>query len=101
MNDLKWLGVDGDAMLDYAADQLKPRQWVLVSAAHVRRLWVSLPEGTLRQAIDAAERAEQPFSEAQRAEWLQRIDAALPAEVAAAELAQREIVKSCDPDSAD
>jgi hypothetical protein len=101
MNETKWLGFDGDDMLDFVADRIKPRQWVLLAAAYVRRLWDLLPEGTLRQAIDAAERADEPLSEVQRGEWLRRIDAAVPEAIGAAELAQRDIVKSCDPDSAD
>ena len=101
MNELKWQsGADGDAMLDYAADQFQPRQWVLLSAAYARRLWDLLPDGPLRDAINAAERAIEPLSEAERAEWLRQIDAAVPTAVGAAELAQREIVKTCDPDSA-
>ena len=102
MNETIWpSGSDGEAMLDFVADRLAPRHWFLISSAHVRRLWDLLPDGVLRQAIDAAELAEQPLPEKKRAEWLKAIDAALPAGVAAAELAQREIVKSSDPDSAD
>ena len=102
MNETIWpSGSDGEAMLDFVADRLAPRHWFLLSSAHVRRLWDLLPDGVLRQAIDAAELAEQPLPEKERAEWLKAIDAALPAGVAAAELAQREIVKSSDPDSAD
>ena len=102
MNETIWpSGSDGDLMLDFVADRLAPRHWFLISAAHVRRLWDLLPDGVLRQAIDAAELAEQPLLEKERAEWLMKIDAALPAGIAAAELAQREIVKSSDPDSAD
>ena len=102
MNETKWLtGFDGDEMLDFVADRLSPRQWVLLAAAHVRRLWDLLPEGVLRQAVEAAERAEAPLSAADRAAWLPQIDAAIPEAVEAVELAQREIVKSADPDSAD
>src|SRR5689334_17940141 len=102
MNETKWLsGTDGEAMLDYVADRLTPRQWVLLSAAHLRRLWDLLPPGVLRDAVDAAECAVAPLSEAERAEWVRRISAAVPEAVGAAELAQREIVKSADPDSAD
>lgn len=102
MNETKWLsGTDGEAMFDYVADRLTPRHWVLISAAYVRRLWDLIPEGALRQAIDAAELAEEPLPEAQRTEWAQKITAASPAAVRTAELAQREIVKSADPDSAD
>ncbi len=102
MNETKWLtGVDGEAMLDLVADRLSPRQWVLLSAAFARRLWDLLPAGVLRDAIDHAERATHPLPENVRNEWLARIDAAVPAAVGAAELAQHEIVKSCDPDAAD
>ncbi|HEY3787631.1 MAG TPA: hypothetical protein VGL71_02195, partial [Urbifossiella sp.] len=102
MNETKWLtGAEGEAMLDFVADRLTPRQWVLISAAYVRRLWDLLPEGVLRQAIDAAELAEKPLEEAEREEWSRRLAAATPVAVSAAELAQREIVKSADPDSAD
>ena len=38
-----------------------------ISAAHARRLWDLLPEGVLRQAVDAAELAEQPLSASDRA----------------------------------
>jgi hypothetical protein len=102
MNETKWLtGIDGDAMLDFAADRLSPRQWLLVSAAFVRKLWDLLPPGVLRDALDFAERAERPLSAEDRGEWARKIDAAVPAAVGAGELAQREIVKSCDPDAAD
>jgi hypothetical protein len=102
MNETTWLsGFDGDEMLDFVADRLTPRQWVLLAAAHVRRLWDLFPDGVLREAVEAAERAEAPLSAADRAAWLRRIDAATPEAVEAVELAQREIVKSADPDSAD
>lgn len=102
MNETKWLtGTDGEAMLELVADRLSPRQWVLVSAAYTRRLWDLLPPGVLREAIEHAERATHPLPVAERTEWANRIDAAVPAAVGAAELAQREIVKSCDPDAAD
>jgi hypothetical protein len=102
MNETKWLsGSDGEAMFDFVADRLTPRQWLLICAAYVRRLWDLLPPGVLLQAIEAAELAEQPLSPAEHGEWLRRIDAAAPAAIGAAELAQREIVKTADPDSAD
>lgn len=102
MNEPKWLtGSDGDAMLDFVADRLSPRQWMLLSAAYARRLWDLIPDGPLRQAIEVIERAEAPLSKAVRAEWVRTIDAATPQAVAAGELAQREIVKSADPDAAD
>ena len=101
MNETKWLtGTDGDAMLEFVSDRLSPRQWLLASAAYARRLWDFLPAGVLQQAIDFAERAEQPLDPARRAEWQKKIDAAVPEAVGAAELAQREIVKSADPDAA-
>ncbi|MBY0395592.1 MAG: hypothetical protein K2X91_03865, partial [Thermoleophilia bacterium] len=78
------------------------RQWVLLSAALVyRRLWDLLPAGLLREAVEYAERAAHPLAPEVRSEWCQRIDAAVPTAVGAAELAQRQIVKSCDPDAAD
>jgi hypothetical protein len=102
MTEIKWLqGSDGDDMLEFVADRLSPRQWVLLAAAYVRRLWDLLPEGVLRQAVAFAERAENPIGEAERTEWVRKIDAATPEAVGAAELAQREIVRSCDPDAAD
>jgi hypothetical protein len=102
MNETKWLGgFDGDAMLDYVAERLSPRHWLLISAAHVRRLWDLLPEGPLREALEAAETAEKPLSQKDRAAWIAKIQAAVPAAAAAAQAAQREIVKSADPDSAD
>lgn len=102
MNETKWLtGADGDAMLELVADRLSPRQWVLLSAAHARRLWDLFPAGVLRDAIEHAERAGHPLPVEARAEWAGRISGAVPVAVGAAELAQREIVKSCDPDAAD
>lgn len=102
MTELKWLtGTDGDAMLDFVADRLSPRQWMLLSAAYARRLWDMFPDGPLRQAVEAVERAEQPLTAAERAEWLRKVDAVTPEAVGAAELAQRAIVKSADPDAAD
>src|SRR5436190_23640086 len=102
MTESSWRsGSDGEAMLEFVADRLSPRQWMLLSAAYARRLWDLLPDGPLRQAIDAVERADEPLPEADRAEWLRRVDAAVPEAVGAAELAQREIVKSADPDAAD
>ena len=62
MNETNWLtGADGDAMLDLVADRLSARQWVLVSAAYVRRLWDMLPAGVLRDAIEFVERATHPL----------------------------------------
>lgn len=102
MTEEKWLqSTDGDAMLDLVAARLTPRHWTLLAAAYVRKLWDLLPEGVLRDAVEAAERAEKPLTEAARKEWLRKIDAGVPGAVSAAEFAQREIVKSADPDSAD
>lgn len=102
MNEQKWLtGTDGEAMLDLVADRLLPRHWVLLSAAHVRRLWDLLPEGTLRDAVDAAELAEPPLTAGDREAWSRRITAAVPDAIAAVQRAQYEIVRSADPDSAD
>ncbi len=101
MNEIKWLtGTDGEAMLEFVSDRLSPRQWLLASAAYARRLWDFLPVGVLQQAIDFAERATEPLTAAQRAEWLRKIDAAVPEAVGAAEVAQRDIVKTADPDAA-
>lgn len=101
MNETKWAtGFDGEDMLDVVADRLTPRQWLLLAAAHARRLREWLPAGVLTDAIEAAERAIEPFPEAERTDWLRRIDAAVPEAVGAAELAQRELVKACDPDAA-
>ena len=102
MNENKWLtGVEGDAMLDFVADRLSPRQWVLLAAAYVRKLWDLLPEGVLRQAVENVERVAHPLSQAERTEWINKIDASLPAAVGAAESFQREIVRLCDPEAAD
>jgi hypothetical protein len=101
MNETKWLtGTDGDAMLELVADRLSPRQWLLVCAAYARRLWDFLPAGVLADAIDFAERAEKPLDPARRADWQKKIDAGVPEAVGSAELAQRAIVKSADPDAA-
>jgi hypothetical protein len=102
MNESKWLtGTDGEAMLDFVADRLTPRHWVLLAAAYLRRLWDLLPAGALRDAIEAAERSEKPLSQKERAAWLKRIDAAVPQAVENAGIAQRQIVKTADPDAAD
>lgn len=101
MNETKWLtGTDGDAMLEFVSDRLSPRQWLLICCAYGRRLWDFLPPGVLQDAIDFAERAEKPLDTARRAEWQKKIDAIVPEAVGAAELAQRNIVKSADPDAA-
>ena len=102
MNEIKWLtGADGDEMLDYSADRLTPRHWLLISAAHVRKLWDLLPEGPLRAALNAAELAEKPLTAKERTSWQKKIAGAIPKAVEAVQQAQREIVKSADPDSAD
>ena len=101
MNETKWLtGTDGEAMLEVVSDRLSPRQWLLVCAAYARRLWDFLPDGVLREAIDFAERATAPLTMAERTEWERRITGSVPEMVGAAELAQRDIVKSADPDAA-
>ena len=102
MNDSKWIGsTDGDEMLDFVADRVTPRQWLLIAAAHVRKLWDLLPEGPLRDAVDAVEMSEKPLAAKSRSAWLKKIAAATPKAVATVQQAQREIVKSADPDSAD
>ena len=102
MNENKWLtGADGEAMLDFVADRLSPRQWLLLSAAYVRKLWDLLPDGVLRQALERVERTIELPDEAVRNEWRQKIEAAVPAAVSAAEAQQYEIVRLCDPDAAD
>lgn len=101
MNETKWLtGIDGDAMLELVSDRLSPRQWLLASAALARRLWDMLPDGALRRAVECAERAAAPIPADARAKWLSDIDAGVPAAVGAAELAQRAIVSTTDPDAA-
>jgi hypothetical protein len=102
MNETKWLtGTDGEAMLDFVADRLSPRQWVLLSSAHIRKLWDLFPEGVLRQAIENAERTTHPLSLSERTDWLGKIDDAIPLAVSTARSLQLEIVRSCDPDAAD
>ncbi|HEV3437231.1 MAG TPA: hypothetical protein VG122_07725 [Gemmata sp.] len=102
MNENKWLtGADGDAMLEFVADRLSAWQWVLLSAAYVRKLWDLLPDGVLRQAVDNAERATHPLDAVTRTIWIAKIDAAIPTAIRAAEALQMEIVRSCDPDAAD
>lgn len=102
MTESQWLtGTDGEDMIDFVADRLAPRHWMLLSAAYTRRLWDLLPEGPLREAIVVIELAEIPLAEPERTEWQQKIDAAVPSAVANVEAAQREIVKSADPDAAD
>lgn len=101
MNEISWqTGAEGDEMLEFVADRLSPRQWLLASAACARRLWDVLPDGPLRQAIDFAERALDPIPPAERAIWVKKIDAAVPGAVNAAQATQRAIVKSADPDAA-
>lgn len=101
MNETSWqTGADGEEMLEFVADRLTPRQWLQVSAAYARRLWDTLPDGPLRQAIDAAELALEPLTASERAAWIKKIDAAVPGAVYAAESAQRAIVRPADPDAA-
>ena len=100
MNEISWqTGADGDEMLEFVADRLSPRHWLLASTAYARRLWDVLPDGALRQAIDFAERALEPIPAKDRAEWLKKIDQAVPEAVSAAQETQRAIVKSADPDA--
>ena len=95
MNETKWqTGVDGDAMFDFVADRLSPRQWVFLSAAFLRKLWDLLPEGVLRQAVDFAERSEHPLPAAERDSWTEKIDAAVPQEAGAAELARLQTMEA-------
>jgi hypothetical protein len=102
MNETKWLtGADGDAMLEYVTDGLSPRQWVLLAAAYVRKLWDLLPEGVLRQAVDFVEHAAHPLDPDVRTQWVNKINTDLPTAVSAAEAAQHEIVRLCDPDAAE
>lgn len=101
MNESLWqTGAEGDDMLEFVAERLSPRQWLLASAAYARRLWDTLPDGVLRQAVEACELATEPLPAAQRAAWQKKIDAAVPEAVGAAQLAQREIVRPADPDAA-
>jgi hypothetical protein len=102
MNELKWLtGVDGEAMLDFVADRLSPRQWVLLSSAYVRKLWDLFPDGDLRQSVDHVERASHPLTLSTRTDWLGKIDDAIPKAAVTVSAQQREIVRLCDPDAAD
>ncbi|MBY0457347.1 MAG: hypothetical protein K2V38_08425, partial [Gemmataceae bacterium] len=101
MNESSWqTGADGDEMLEFVADRLSPRQWLLLSSAYARRLWDGLPDGPLREAIDFAERALAPLPAKQRTAWQKKIDAAIPDATSAAQSAQRAIVKTADPDAA-
>ncbi|QEG25589.1 hypothetical protein GobsT_03160 [Gemmata obscuriglobus] len=101
MNETSWqTGADGEEMLEFVADRLSPRQWLLASAAYARRLWDALPDGPLRQAIDAAELALEPLSAKERNTWLKKIDAAVPDAVSRAQAIQHAIVKPADPDAA-
>jgi hypothetical protein len=102
MTEKDWqAGSNGDDLLDPVADHLTPRQWVLLAAAYVRRLWDVLPDGPLRDAVDAAERAAGEMTQKDRDGWTARVLQFTAQAVAAAETAQHEIVKSCDPDAAD
>lgn len=102
MTETDWLaGTDGDDMLMFVADRLTPRHWAFLAAAHVRRLWDTLPEGPFRAAVEAVEAAEGGLTADARAEFSRQITAAEPAAAEAAGAAQREVVKSADPDAAD
>ncbi|HEX4614269.1 MAG TPA: hypothetical protein VH092_39240 [Urbifossiella sp.] len=102
MTESDWLaGTDGDDMLQFVADRLTPRQWAFLAAAHVRRLWDTLPEGPFRVAVEAVETADPSLSPASRAELGRQITAAEPGAAGAAEATTREVVKTADPDAAD
>lgn len=102
MTETDWLsGTDGDDMLMFVADRLTPRQWALLAAAHVRRLWDTLPEGPFRAAVEAVESEEGGLSAEVRTGLAERISADTPAATEAAAAAQSEVVKSADPDAAD
>jgi hypothetical protein len=102
MDESDWLAeTDGDDMLMFVADRLTPRQWAYLAAAHVRRLWDTLPDDPFRAAVEAVEVAEGGLSAQDRAEWGRKITAAEPAAAEAAGAAAREVVKTADPDAAD
>ncbi len=102
MTETDWLaGTDGDDMLLFVADRLTPRQWAYLAAAHVRRLWDTLPVGPFRAAVEAVEAAEGNLTPDTRTELARRVTAAEPGAAAAAEAAAREVVKTADPDAAD
>jgi hypothetical protein len=102
MTEDKWLTENkGDDLLDLVADHLTPRQWVLLAAGVVRRVWDLLPDGPPRDAVDAAERDAGAMSAADREAWRQQVQLFTARAAAVAETAHREIVRSCDPDAAD
>ncbi|HYH68273.1 MAG TPA: hypothetical protein VD866_26505 [Urbifossiella sp.] len=102
MTETDWLsGTDGDDMLMFVADRLTARQWAFLAAAHVRRLWDTLPEGPFRAAVEAVEADDAGLTADARAELARQITAAAPAAAEAAAAAQHEIVLTADPDAAD
>jgi hypothetical protein len=102
MTESDWhAGTDGDDMLLFVADRLTPRQWAFLAAAHVRRLWDTLPEGPLRAAVEAVETADGQLHPEARADLARQVTAAEPEAAGAAELVAREVVKSADPDAAE
>ena len=102
MTETDWLsGTDGDDMLMLVADRLTPRQWALLAAAHVRRLWDTLPDGPFRAAVEAVESEEGGLSAEARAGLVEKITAAEAAAAAAAGAEALEVVRTADPDAAD
>ncbi len=102
MTETDWLaGTDGDEMFEFVADRLTPRQWAFLAAAHVRRLWDTLPDGPFRAAVEAVETAEGSLTPEARAELARRVTAVEPQAASDAEAAAREVVKLADPDAAD
>ena len=102
MNETKWLtGTDGDAMLEFVSDRLSPAA-VAAGVGRVRPAGsgTSSPRACCSRPSTSSSAPTEPLTAAQRAEWQKKIDAAVPETVGAAELAQREIVKSADPDAA-
>lgn len=102
MTETDWLsGTDGDDMLLFVADRLTPRQWALLAAAHVRRLWDTLPEGPFRAAVEAVESAEGSLPADARTGLADKVTADEAAAAAAAGNETREVVRTADPDAAD
>jgi hypothetical protein len=102
MTETDWLsGTEGDEMLALVADRLTPRQWAFLAAAHVRRLWDTLPDGPFRAAVEAVEAEEAGLTADARADWVQRISDAQEAAAAAAGAEALEVVRAADPDAAD
>jgi hypothetical protein len=97
MTEPDWLSLaDPEAMLRRVGDRLTPRRWHLLACAAARRAADALPDGPLRAAVEAAERAAGvPFDESKVAE----LEALAGATAEAAREAQRGIVRSADPDA--